>query len=103
MRAPTGPGPLEATVLTEALRARPGAFVILALVVHAAFWTFARFIADPTPPSEVLIGLAIGREAQFGYLAGPPLASWLLNLAYGFGGAFLAANLLPALSVALSG
>jgi len=103
MRAPTGPGPLEATVLTEALRARPGAFLILALATHAALWTVARFIADPTPPSEVLIGLALGREAQFGYLAGPPLAFWLLDLAYGFGGAFFVANLLPTLSVALAG
>ncbi|HEY8267508.1 MAG TPA: glycosyltransferase family 39 protein [Xanthobacteraceae bacterium] len=103
MRAPTGPGPLEATVLTEALRARPSAFVVLALAVHAALWTFARFIADPTPPSEVLVGLALGREARLGYVEGPPLAFWLLDLAYVFGGSFLVANLLPALSVALAG
>ena len=103
MRAPTGPGPLEATVLTEALRARPAAFVVLALAVHAALWTLARFVADPTPPSEVLVGLALGREARLGYVEGPPLAFWLLDLAYGLGGTFLVADLLPALSVALAG
>ena len=103
MRAPTGPGPLEATILTEALRARPAAFLALALVVHAGLWTLARAIADPTPAPEVLIGLALGREWRLGYLEGPPLAFWLLEIVYGFGGSFVVAYLLPAVTVALTG
>ena len=51
----------------------------------------------------MLIGLALGRESQLGYVEGPPLAFWLLDLAYGLGGSVLVADLLPALSVALTG
>ena len=103
MLSATGPGPLEATVLTEALRARPALFVALGLIAHAALWTAARTIADPTPAPEVLIGLALGRESELGYFAGPPLAYWILDIAYVLGGAFAAAALLPALSLALTG
>jgi hypothetical protein len=103
MRAPTGPSPLEATVLTEALRAHPAAFVAFGLIAHAALWTLARAIADPTPAPETLVGLALGREWKLGYVEGPPLSFWVLETVYDVGGAFAAASLLPPLSVALTG
>jgi hypothetical protein len=102
MRAPTGPGPLEASLLVEGLRARPSFFVAISLVAHAFVWTLTLWLADPTPHPKIAIGLALGREWQIGYADAPPLAPWLLEMAYNAGGIFAAYALGP-LAVALAG
>jgi hypothetical protein len=103
MRAPTGPGPLEATIFDEALRSRPAFFVALALVVHAALWTMVPWLADPTPHPKIAIGLALGHEWQIGYAGTPPLAPWLLEIVYRATGRIAATHFLAPFSVALAG
>jgi hypothetical protein len=83
MRAPTegpGPGPLEASIFVEALRANPAGFVLVGLAVHALLWTLVPLISEATPDPRLLVGAALGRELQLGYVDTPPLASWLAAL-----------------------
>lgn len=78
MRAPTeGPGPLEASIFVEALRANPAGFVVVGLVVHALLWTLVALVSEATPDPRLLVGAALGRELQLGYADTPPLAPWL--------------------------
>ncbi|MEX0591389.1 MAG: glycosyltransferase family 39 protein [Xanthobacteraceae bacterium] len=102
MRAPAFTSPLEASIYVEGLRARPAFFVAALLLAHAAIWTFTSWIANPTPDPQLAIGLALGREWQLGYVDAPPLAPWILEIAYRTGG-LAAAYALGPLSVALAG
>jgi hypothetical protein len=79
MRAPTeGPGPLEASIFVEALRANPAGCVFIGLAVHALLWTLVPLISEATPDPRLLVGAALGRELQLGYADTPPLAPWLI-------------------------
>jgi len=102
MRAPAFTSPLEASIYVEGLRARPAFFVGLLLIAHAVLWTLVAWFANPTPDPKLTIGLALGREWQLGYVEGPPLAPWVLEVAYQLGGVAAAYALAP-LTVALAG
>jgi hypothetical protein len=102
MRAPAFTSPLEASIYVEGLRARPAFFVGLLLFFHAAMWTLTAWLANPTPDPQLSIGLALGREWQLGYADSPPLAPWVLDVAYRAGG-MVAAYALGPLAVALAG
>jgi hypothetical protein len=102
MRAAAFTSPLEAAIYVEGLRARPAFFVGALLLLHAAIWTLVAWLANPTPDPAITIGLALGREWQLGYAETPPLAPWILELAYRAGG-LLAVNALGPLCVALAG
>jgi hypothetical protein len=86
MRAQAFTSPLEASIYVEGLRARPAFFVGLLLIVHAAMWTLVAWLAYPTPDPKLSVAIALGREWQFGYLDTPPLAPWILELAFRAGG-----------------
>jgi hypothetical protein len=102
MRAPTdGPGPLEASIFVEALRANPASFVAIGLIVHAALWTLVSLI-DPTPDPRLVVGVALGRELQLGYIDTPPLAPWLLAAVNALAGVKATVVLGP-LAVAIAG
>lgn len=102
MRAKAFTSPLEVSIYVEGLRARPAFFVGLLLIVHALLWTLVAWIGNPTPDAKLSIALALGREWQLGYADTPPLAPWLLEIAFRAGG-LLAAYALGPLMVALSG
>ena len=102
MRAAPFTSPLEASIYVEGLRARPTFFVGALLLAHAAIWTLVAWLVNPTPDPEISIGLALGREWQLGYVDTPPLAPWLLEIAWRIGG-LLAAYALGPLCVALAG
>ena len=102
MRAAAFTSPLEASIYVEGLRARPAFFVGLFLLLHAAIWTIAAWLANPTPDPQLAIGHALGREWQLGYVNSPPLAPWILEIAYRLGG-LVAAYALGPLTVALAG
>jgi hypothetical protein len=74
------PGPLEASIFVEALRANPAGFVLAGLVVHALLWTLVPLISEATADPRLLVGAALGRELQLGYVDTPPLAPWLAAL-----------------------
>lgn len=102
MRAAPFTSPLEASIYVEGLRARPAFFVGLFLVVHALLWTLTAWIANLTPDPNLTVGLALGREWQLGYAGLPPLAAWILELAYR-GGGLAAGYALGPVTVALTG
>jgi hypothetical protein len=102
MRAPTEPGPLEATVFVEGLRANPAGFLVIALAAHTLLWTLVPLISEPTAAPRLAVGIALGREFRLGYVDTPPLAPWLIEIAYVLAGRFGALALGP-LTVALAG
>jgi 4-amino-4-deoxy-L-arabinose transferase-like glycosyltransferase len=102
MRAAAFTSPLEASIYVEGLRARPAFFVGLFLLLHAAMWTVAAWLANPTPDPQLAIEHALGREWQLGYVDSPPLAPWVLEIAHRLGG-LVAAYALGPLTVALAG
>ena len=102
MRAQAFTSPLEVSIYVEGLRARPAFFVGLLLIVHAAMWTLVAWLANPTPDPELSVAVALGREWQFGYVDTPPLAPWLLELAFRAGG-LLSVYALGPFAVALTG
>lgn len=71
-----------ASLVVEALRARPAALFWLAVLTQAAVWTLVPALLFASPPGDVAEVLAIGREWQLGSWRGPPLAFWLADLAY---------------------
>jgi hypothetical protein len=102
MRAQAFTSPLEVSIYVEGLRARPAFFVGLLLSVHAAMWTLLAWLANPTADPKLSVAVALGREWQFGYVDTPPLAPWLLELAFRAGGRPAIYALGP-LAVALTG
>jgi hypothetical protein len=102
MRAQAFTSPLEVSIYVEGLRARPAFFVGLLLVVHAAMWTLVAWFANPTPDPKLAVAVALGREWQFGYVDTPPLAPWILEVAFRAGG-LLAVYALGPVTVALAG
>jgi 4-amino-4-deoxy-L-arabinose transferase-like glycosyltransferase len=69
-------GPLEASIFVEALRGFPAAFLAIGLIAHALLWAIATHIAEPSPPPQMAVALALGREWMSGYEQLPPLAPW---------------------------
>lgn len=102
MRAQAFTSPLEVSIYVEGLRARPAFFVGLLLIVHAVMWTLVAWLANPTPDPKLSVAVALGREWQFGYVDTPPLAPWLLELAFRAGG-LPAIYALGPLAIALTG
>jgi hypothetical protein len=102
MRAQAFTSPLEVSIYVEGIRARPGFFVGLFLAIHAVLWAAVAWLCNPTPDPKLTIGLALGREWQLGYLDTPPLAPWVLEIAYRALGLVGAYALGPA-TIALAG
>ncbi len=96
-------GPLEASIFVEGLRSHPAWFVGLALLVHALLWTIALQIAEPSPPPELAVSLALGREWMPGYVGMPPLPAWISEAIYTVTGSLLVLRLFAALCVASAG
>lgn len=96
-------GPLEASIFVEGLRAAPANFLAVGLIAHALLWAVATQFAEPSPPPQMAVALALGREWLAGYAALPPLAAWISEAIYGATGSLFALRLASAFCVALAG
>ncbi|MDO8878774.1 MAG: glycosyltransferase family 39 protein [Pseudolabrys sp.] len=74
------------SLIIEFLRGRP-AFVFWAVALtQGVLWTLVPALFYSAPPGEVPLLLAIGHEFVLGSYLGPPLAFWLGEIAFRFGG-----------------
>ncbi len=77
---------LYVSLILESLRARPRVMFWTAALSQALLWTLLPTLFYASPPGDLPITLAIGHEFQLGTDRGPPLAFWLAEIAYRFGG-----------------
>lgn len=96
-------GPLEASVFVEGLRAAPAAFLAIGLIAHALFWAIATHFAEPSPPPQMAVAIALGREWFAGYLELPPLAAWVSAAIHRVTNSLFAVRLASAFCVASAG
>lgn len=96
-------GPLEASILVEALRAAPAALLAIGLIAHALLWAIATQIAEPSPPPQMAVAIALGREWMLGYEEMPPLAAWVSAAIHQVTGSLFAVRLAASLCVAAAG
>ncbi|WP_024508246.1 glycosyltransferase family 39 protein [Bradyrhizobium sp. ARR65] len=66
----------------ELIRARPRLVVWIVALAQAALWLTVALLFYRSPPPNLAIALAYGREYQVGTEFGPPLAFWLGDIAY---------------------
>ncbi|MGH6780393.1 MAG: glycosyltransferase family 39 protein [Bradyrhizobium sp.] len=70
------------SLVIELIRARPRLVVLIAVLLQAALWLVVSLPFYHSPPRDLAIALAYGREYQVGTGLGPPLAFWLADIAY---------------------
>ena len=96
-------GPLEASIFVEALRGIPATFLTIGLIAHALLWAIATHIAEPSPPPQMAVALALGREWMLGYEQAPPLAPWISAAIFHLTHSLFVVRLAAALCVAVAG
>jgi 4-amino-4-deoxy-L-arabinose transferase-like glycosyltransferase len=74
------------SLIIEFLRGRPAVVFWTVALTQALLWTLIPAIFYSAPPGDVPLLLAIGREFVLGSYLGPPLAFWLGEIAFRFGG-----------------
>jgi len=77
------------SLVVELIRARPRLVVVIVLLCQAALWLAVPLIFYRSPPGDLAMVLAYGREYQVGSDLGPPLSFWLADVAYRFTGSHL--------------
>lgn len=77
---------LYVSLIFESVRVYPRLMFWTAALSQAALWTLLPIAFYAAPPGDLPIVLAVGHEFQLGSEGGPPLAFWLAELAYRFGG-----------------
>lgn len=70
------------SLVIELIRARPRLVVWLVVLLQAALWLVVPLLLYRSPPGDLAIVLAYGREHQVGTNLGPPLAFWLADIAF---------------------
>lgn len=70
------------SLVIELIRARPRLVVWLVVLLQAALWLFVALLLYRSPPGNLAVALAFGREYQVGTDLGPPLSFWLADIAY---------------------
>jgi hypothetical protein len=70
------------SLVIELIRARPRLVVWLVVLIQAALWLCVSILLYRSPPGDLATLLAFGREYQVGTDMGPPLSSWLADLAF---------------------
>ena len=76
------------SLIIEFLRGRPNAVFWFAALSQGVLWTTIPSLFYSTPPGDVPLVLAVGREFLLGSYLGPPLAFWIAELAFRLGGVF---------------
>jgi hypothetical protein len=74
------------SLIIELIRARPRLVVWLVVLSQAALWLIVPLLLYRSPPSDLAVVLAYGREYQVGTDLGPPLAFWLADIAFRLAG-----------------
>lgn len=69
-------------LIVELIRARPRLVVWSVVLLHAALWLLVPLFLYTSPPGDLAMVLAYGREYQVGTDLGPPLAFWLGDIAF---------------------
>jgi 4-amino-4-deoxy-L-arabinose transferase-like glycosyltransferase len=70
------------SLIVELIRARPVLVFWLVALAQAALWFVLPALLYSSPPGEVALNLAYGREYLLGSVQGPPLAFWLADIAF---------------------
>src|ERR1700730_17917773 len=70
------------SLIIELIRARPRLVVWLVVLLQAALWLIVSLLLYRSPPGDLAMALAYGREYQVGTDLGPPLAFWLADFAF---------------------
>jgi hypothetical protein len=70
------------SLIIELIRARPRLVVWLVVLLQAALWLILPMLLYRSPPGDLALVLAYGREYQVGTDLGPPLAFWLADIAF---------------------
>jgi len=73
-------------LIVELIRARPRLVLWLAVLAQAVLWLLVAVLLYRSPPGDLPLLLAIGREYQVGTDLGPPLAFWLADAAFRIAG-----------------
>lgn len=81
---------IYASLIVEAVRARPATVFWLAALTQAALWFAVPTALFSAPPGSLAETIAIGREMRLGSAYGPPLAYWLAEIGYRLAGQRLA-------------
>ncbi|MDQ8730775.1 glycosyltransferase family 39 protein [Bradyrhizobium sp. LHD-71] len=74
------------SLIVELIRARPVLVFWLVVLAQAALWFVLPTLLYASPPGDVALNLAYGREYLLGSVRGPPLAFWLGDLAFRIAG-----------------
>src|ERR1700726_1998173 len=70
------------SLIVELIRAGPRLVVWLVVLLQAALWLILPMLLYRSPPGDLAMVLAYGREYQVGTDLGPPLAFWLADIAF---------------------
>jgi 4-amino-4-deoxy-L-arabinose transferase-like glycosyltransferase len=76
------------SLIIEFLRGRPKVVFWVVALSQAVLWTLIPALFYSSPPGDVPLVLAVGREFLLGSYLGPPLAFWLAEIAFSVGGVF---------------
>jgi hypothetical protein len=74
------------SLIVELIRARPRLMSWIVVLLQAALWLIVPLVIYRSPPGDLAIVLAYGREYQVGTDLGPPLAFWFADIAYRMAG-----------------
>lgn len=77
---------LHVSLFVELVRAHPRLVVWAAALVQATLWWLVPTLFYSAPPGNLPLIIAVGHEFQLGSYWGPPLASWLAEIAFAIGG-----------------
>lgn len=70
------------SLIVELIRARPVLVFWLVALAQATLWFILPTLLYSSPPGDVALNLAYGREYLLGSSQGPPLAFWLADIAF---------------------
>lgn len=70
------------SLIVELIRARPVLVFWLVALAQGALWLFLPALLYSSPPGDVGLNLAYGREYLLGSVQGPPLSFWLADIAF---------------------
>lgn len=70
------------SLIVELIRARPVLVFWLVALAQAALWSILPTLLYSSPPGDVALNLAYGREYLLGSVQGPPLSFWLADIAF---------------------
>src|SRR5260221_9734946 len=70
------------SLVVELIRARPRLVVWLVVLLQAALWLMLPLLLYRSPPDDLAMVLAYGREYRVGTDLGRPLAFWLADIAF---------------------